>query len=179
MKLALIRHAKPLIAPGICYGRLDIPVDPAAAGITAGIVLDPGLRGATRVWTSPALRCRQLADAIAETLAASLSVDARLQELDFGAWEGLAWDSVPRTELDRWAGSPMSFAPPGGESGSALIDRVRAFETTLRHELKDCAIVSHGGPLKVLAALLNCQPIDLLAPAQPMGTIIYVRVPAP
>ena len=32
-------------------------------------------------------------------------------------------------------------------------------------------MVSHGGPLKVLAALLRGQPVDLLAPTPAWGTV--------
>nr|WP_294510807.1 histidine phosphatase family protein [uncultured Rhodopila sp.] len=174
MKVALIRHPKPLIAPGICYGRLDIPVDPAAAGDIDAIATDSGLRGAEKVWTSPARRCRQLADAIAMALDAPLSIDARLQELDFGDWEGLSWEAVPRAELDRWAASPLTFTPPRGESGAALLARVRDFETVLRRDRQDCVVVSHGGPLKLLNALLNERAVDLLASTPPFGRINHV-----
>ncbi len=172
MRVALVRHPRPLIDPGICYGRLDIPVHPDAA-----IVAEPALAGAGFVWTSPARRCRVLAEVIARTLSVPMAVDGRLQELDFGAWEGRSWDDVPRDDLDRWAASPLAFAPPGGESGRALIARVRNFEAALRARRWDCVVVSHGGPLKVLAALLDNRPIDLVAAAQPMGAVRYYSCP--
>jgi alpha-ribazole phosphatase len=171
MRIVLIRHPRPLIAPGICYGQLDIPVHPEAAETIARIAADPGLKGATRVWSSPAYRCRVLADAIAEALAVPLTIDHRLLELDFGDWEGRPWDTVARADLDRWAAEPVTFAPPGGESGAALIARIRAFEVDLRHDRLDCVVVAHGGPLKALAALLTGKPVDLLAPALPVGGV--------
>ena len=58
MRIALIRHPAPLIEPGICYGRLDVGVDPTAEQPAAAIAAHADLRGATRVWTSPARRCR-------------------------------------------------------------------------------------------------------------------------
>jgi len=166
MRIALVRHPLPLIEPGICYGHLDIPVHPDAV-----IAVDPALAGANRVWTSPSRRCRVLAEVIATALSAPLTVDARLLELDFGQWEGRPWNDVPRMELDRWAESPATYAPPGGESGSALIARVRDFVATLHNNRQDCAVVSHGGPLKVLSALLDGRPVDLLAETQPIGSI--------
>jgi alpha-ribazole phosphatase len=162
-----------LIDPGICYGRLDIPLHPEAA--IGDIAAHPLLAGASRVWTSPAQRCRVLAEAIAAALSVPLIVDDRLQELNFGAWEGIAWDAVPRAELDRWADSVLTFAPPGGESGVALIERVRSFDAELRHVGEDCVVVSHGGPLKVLGALLSGRPVDLLAPAPALGSVEHVE----
>ena len=126
------------------------------------LVSEPGLHGARRVWTSPAVRCRGLAEAIARSLSAPLSVDHRLWELDFGAWEGQAWATIDRADLDRWAASLLTFAPPGGESGAELIARIREFHVDLRRARQDCVVVSHGGPLKVLHALLVGGPIDLL-----------------
>jgi alpha-ribazole phosphatase len=166
MRIALIRHPRPLVAAGTCYGRLDVPLHPEAA-----IVAPPALAGIGRVWSSPARRCRTLADVIAAAVALPLIVDARLLELDFGQWEGRSWDDVPRADLDRWASSPLTFAPPRGESGSALIARVGDFHATLHADGQDCAVVSHGGPLKILSALLDGRPVDLLADAQPIGSL--------
>ena len=171
MRVVLIRHPRPLIGPGICYGRLDIPLHPSGEDDIARIAADPGLKGATRVWSSPARRCRALADAVADGLAVPLTVDHRLLELDFGDWEGRPWDAVARADLDRWAAEPITFAPPGGESGAALIARIWDFAEALRLDRLDCAVVSHGGPLKVLAALLTGEPVDLLAPAPPVGGV--------
>jgi alpha-ribazole phosphatase len=174
LKIALIRHLAPLIEPGICYGRLDVAVDPSADEQMRRVASDPGLRGARRVWTSPAIRCRSLADAIARALAVPLSVENRLMELNFGAWEGRAWETIGRTDLDRWGASLLTFAPPGGESGAELIARIRDFHADLRRRQEDCVVVSHGGPLKVLNALLLGKPIDLLAAAPAIGSVTCV-----
>ncbi len=174
MRVALIRHPAPSIEPGICYGRLDVGITPGGAERIGALAADPALRGAKRVWSSPARRCRGLAEAIATTLAAPLTIDPRLQELDFGDWEGRPWDAVARAELDRWAAGPLDFAPPGGETGAALIARVHGLHADLCQDWQDCVIVSHGGPLKVLAALLAERPVDLLAAAPPMGVASIV-----
>ena len=178
MRIALIRHPAPLIEPNICYGRLDVGVAPGADEQIGGIAANPDLRGATCVWSSPSRRCRGLAGAIALALGVPLTIDPRLQELDFGAWEGRSWDTIAHADLDRWAASPLTFAPPGGESGAALIARITAFHATLHQVRRDCAIVSHGGPLKVLAALLSGYSVDLLAAAPPLGSVSIVTFPA-
>jgi alpha-ribazole phosphatase len=167
MKVVLVRHPAPMIAPGLCYGRLDIE----ALADTSQIATDPALTGARVVWTSPAARCRGVAEAIAESLTVPLRLDDRLLELDFGAWEGQPWSAIGRDELDRWAADPVEFAPPGGESGAALIARVTNFRAVLD---QDCVVVAHGGPLKVLQALLRDQTIDLLAPPPGIGSVTAV-----
>ena len=102
-------------------------------------------------------------------------LDHRLLELDFGAWEGLPWDAVPRGALDDWAADVHGFAAPGGESGSALIARVTGFYADLGPG--NHVIVAHGGPLKVLAALARGHTVDLLAPAQPLGSVLVIPPP--
>jgi alpha-ribazole phosphatase len=170
MKLVLVRHPAPDIRPGLCYGRLDIPLHPTAAATVGRVAADLSRSGVARVRTSPARRCRVLAEAVGELCGVAPVADARLQELDFGAWEGLPWDEVPRAALDAWAASPMLFAPPGGEAGAALVERVRAVRDEIRLAREDCVVVSHGGPLKVLAALLRGERPDLLASPPPLGS---------
>jgi len=121
------------------------------------------------LWSSPTLRCRAVADAIAAAFDAPVHLDARLLELDFGAWEGLAWSDVPRADLDRWAACPVGFAAPGGETGASLIARVTEFYDDLKREPH--VIVSHGGPLRLLAALAVGRPVDLLAPPPALGSV--------
>jgi alpha-ribazole phosphatase len=177
MRIALVRHPAPLIEPGICYGRLDVAVASNAAEQIGAIVAAPDLHGAVGVRSSPSRRCRGLAGAIAVALGVKLTIDPGLQELDFGAWEGRPWDAIARADLDGWAASPLTFAPPGGETGAALIARVSAFHAGLRKARQDCVVVSHGGPLKVLAALLSGHEVDLLAPPPPLGSITIVTSP--
>jgi len=170
-----VRHPAPLIEPGICYGRLDMPLHPDAD--IDGLAQGPLLAGSMQIWTSPARRCREVAERVADALSIPLIADARLLELDFGEWEEKAWDDIPRDDLDRWAADPLSFRAPGGESGAELVARVADFNFGLT---QDCIVVSHGGPLRVLSALLRGEPVDLLSPPQALGTAISLtKAPAP
>lgn len=160
--LFLIRHPRPLIEPGICYGQLDVPAENPAAtakGLRAG--LWPALPPAVSLWSSPLRRCRELAENLAESLAekrvdtapgwpASLRIDARLMEMNFGAWEGRPWDSIPRGELDAWAADIDGYAPPGGESPAMLRRRALAFVADLPAGTH--LVVTHAGIIRVLQA---------------------------
>jgi alpha-ribazole phosphatase len=129
------------------------------------------------VWSSPAVRCRVVAERVASTAQVPLRIDSRLHELNFGDWEGLGWDEVPRNALDRWVADPLGFAPPGGEAGQDLLARVSAVHAVIAGGREDCAIVAHGGPLKLLAALVRGLPPDLLKPAPALGSIDVVPQP--
>jgi alpha-ribazole phosphatase len=170
VKIALVRHPSVSVAPGLCYGRRDLCLD--ADGLGAIPRMAASLRAFPTIWTSPARRCREVADAIGP----APRLDERLLELDFGDWEGMAWNDVPRDMLDCWAAEPRHFAPPGGETGAALLARVRSFHRTINDEGRDCAVIAHGGPLKLLGALLRGQQPDLLAAAPLIGSIEILSI---
>jgi alpha-ribazole phosphatase len=174
VKIALLRHTAVEILPGTCYGRLDLPLAATAEGDIAEVVARLADFGRAALWCSPAARCRRLAAAIAPLAGAVPVFDDRLLELHLGSWEGRAWDEVPRAELDRWAADPLGFAAPEGESGSALVARVTAAFAAITAAPGDHIIITHGGPLRVLAALARGLPVDLLAPAPALGSVDIV-----
>jgi len=152
----LIRHTRPDITPGICYGRSELPLA-ASADEEIRAVLDR-LPQVDAVFTSPAARCRRLASTVAAARGASCIDDARLLELDFGRWEGRAWDDISRDEIDRWGADLWNVAPGDGESLSQLWARVAEFCADRRlaeiHEqTRHVVVVAHQGPLRVLHCL--------------------------
>jgi probable phosphoglycerate mutase len=84
--------------------------------------------------------------------------DARLAELSFGRWEGLAYPQIQATEQDALAArerDKWGFRPPGGESYADLLERVRAWHATAR---RDSIVVAHGGTARALVALYGIAP---------------------
>lgn len=148
MILHLIRHPPPSIAPGICYGRLDVSAEIPAAAIAA---LRAQLPSGLPVYSSPLRRCLDLA----HRLHPAPVVDARLAEMDFGAWEGRSWDAIPRAELDAWAADIAGYAPPGGESPLQLQARVLDFVAGL--SVPEAVLVTHAGVIRMLLAY--CQKL--------------------
>lgn len=143
MILHLVRHPKPVIEPGICYGRLDVaPENADAVAVRLIAELPLGLP----VWSSPLRRCRELA----ALLHPAPSLDERLVEMSFGRWEGRNWDDVPRPELDAWAADVAGYAPPGGESPLMLQQRALDFVAGL--EVPEAVVVTHAGVIRVLLA---------------------------
>ena len=154
MQLYLIRHPAPDVAPGICYGRTDLPLAEDVAAVAARI--RPQLPPHVEVFTSPLQRCRHLAN----VLHASPRSDPRLQEMNFGDWEMRAWNVVQREALDGWAADPLGFAPPAGESVAQLRERVLAFVAEARRDgLQHAALVTHAGVMKVLVGHARKLPV--------------------
>lgn len=126
----LQRHAQPLVAPGVCYGRTNLAADAkataaAAQALTAAWRAEAGAPVA--LWHSPLQRCEQLAIAT-QALDSDfiLKTDPRLAEMDFGDWEGTRWDDLPRSALDAWTTDFWNYAPGGGESLAQMMARVAA-----------------------------------------------------
>lgn len=145
MQVFLIRHPRPLIEPGLCYGRLDVDCeDPLPIAKRLRVCIPAG----TPIIASPLRRARRLAEA----LNPEARIDERLSEIDFGEWEGQPWDVIDRALLDRWAADVLNFVPPGGESVARLQERVIDFAATLSDtfEAPRVAIVSHAGVMRAL-----------------------------
>ncbi|MBV9653915.1 MAG: histidine phosphatase family protein [Acetobacteraceae bacterium] len=176
MRVVLIRHLAPLIAPGVCYGRLDIPATALTAAGLEAIWREVGDVRTPLLVTSPARRCLALAVALGDALGAVPQHDDRLLELDFGDWEGRRWADLDRSALDLWAREPGAFVPPGGEPVAALVTRVASLVADLRALGSDAVLVSHGGPLRVLEPMLRGEAVDLLKPAPAFGKVIAIDV---
>jgi alpha-ribazole phosphatase len=177
--MIFLRHPAAAVAPGICYGRLDLAPGPGAeAEIARALALLPL---ATALCTGPARRCRALADRIAARDRVPAVVDDRLQELDFGRWEGRGWGAIERTESDSWAADPWRVAPPGGETFAALLARVAA---ALAEIAPGTVIVTHAGVVRAARMILagesfeavfaapvpHCTPIPLPDPGSGVST---------
>lgn len=156
MKLWLIRHAQPLVEAGVCYGRLDLAADAQATRVCAQALaqaLPPGMA----VVTSPLQRCEQLAHVLLGLRPdLTLKPDARLQEMDFGAWEGQRWDALGRPALDDWTADFAGHRPGGGESVQQLMQRVAAAWDEARGEsaaASDTAWITHAGVIRAATLL--------------------------
>ena len=168
MILHLIRHPKPTIEPGICYGQLEIPAKIVNAEVER---LRAELPPALPVWSSPLQRCLRLA----EQLHPQPLIDDRLAEMNFGDWEGLAWNDIPRHELDAWAADVAGYAPPRGESPTALQQRALAFVAEL--DVPEAVIVTHAGVIRMLLAhWQGTPPDDWGSLGVPFGGLIRVRL---
>lgn len=148
--MILLRHTQPDVAPGTCYGRTDLGVS-ATFDVEAARIISE-LPVFDLLISSPARRCRALADAIARHRDLQVQVDDRVQEMNFGSWEGMPWSKIPRDEIDAWADSFMHARPHGGESVSMLHQRTRDALAHYRRLNLRTVIVTHAGFIKAALA---------------------------
>lgn len=173
MRLILVRHPKPLVDPGICYGSTDLEVAPAQLERTLA-ELAPQLPAGLPVYASPLSRCAGLAARLSDTPI----FDARLVEMDFGSWEMRAWDDIPRADIDAWAADLPNHRPGGAENVLEMATRIAAFHADLQRQLGDdgeAIIVCHAGAMRLLSAChAGLAPLEMaLQAAQAPHHIAY------
>ena len=173
--LYLIRHTQPDIAPGICYGQLDMDVSTGFEEQAANVV--NWLSPLDLIITSPLLRTRKLADFLARTSDCTLTSDSRLMEIHFGKWEGRAWNQIERCEIDAWVADIMGYATLGGESAHQVVLRVKDFLSDLTQlPQKNIALIAHGGTIRAILAHLADIPLtDTLNWQIDYGAVITVQ----
>lgn len=167
MKLWLVRHARPLVEAGVCYGASDMPAD-AAHTRDCAAQLAPLLPPGLQLWTSPLQRCSALAEALqARRPDLRLRADARLAELDFGCWEGVRWDDIPRAAFEAWTSDFGAARFGGRESVNELLRRVAAARADAQALGQDAVWVTHAGVLRAMALLEQGHTTLNMAPQWP------------
>lgn len=157
MTLYLVRHAQPLVEPGVCYGALDLPADALATRLAAQALAETLPMGA-RLLSSPLQRCAQLATELCRCRPDLqwCGADARLAEMDFGCFEGQRWADIPRPAYDAWTADFWQHRFGGKESVAEVMARVSA----LWHAASACedpaaaqVWVTHAGVIRAASLL--------------------------
>jgi alpha-ribazole phosphatase len=160
MEIYLIRHTPTTAEQGICYGQTDLELkEPFQAQFNNINALLP--EEALFVYASPLTRCRQLALYLAGEQ--KITLDDRLQEINFGLWENIPWSSIKSDELDHWMNDFVNVGAPEGESFLILYERVVDFinELLSHHAEKDkVMIVSHAGVIRCFLSYLLATPLS-------------------
>ena len=165
------------VARGICYGRTDVGLA-STFPQEASQVADK-LKGKSfdRVYTSPLSRCRRLASYCGYEDA---TVDPRLAEMNFGAWEMQNFNAIKDPRLQEWFEDYMNVAPTGGESAMQQRSRFIDFIESLREELpssSNVALFTHGGILVHALNILTGQDYDsLFRSIPPFGSVIELSL---
>ncbi|OBQ75349.1 histidine phosphatase family protein [Mesorhizobium erdmanii] len=123
---------------------LDEPLDPRS--LTLAKAMRGMLRRADRVWTAPALRARQTAEA----LALDGSVDPLLADQDHGSWAGKGFDDVQAQQpegIAAWLTDPHA-APHGGESLADVAHRSSDFMDRLVAERGHTIALTHASVIR-------------------------------
>jgi alpha-ribazole phosphatase len=154
----LIRHGEPAEETRHrCYGSLDLGLSETGRTQMAQVAECLKSESMAAVYTSPRSRALEGARLLGAVLSCSIEIVQDLREIDFGDFEGLAYDEIAARYPDlyrQWMETPSEIQFPNGESFAAMRVRVLcAFDAIQRRrEGQTVAIVSHGGVNRILLA---------------------------
>jgi alpha-ribazole phosphatase len=178
MQLFLVRHPAPLAATGLCYGQLEVEVEPLTAVRAAESVrqqIPSAVLESSTVYSSPSFRCLDLAQGLAAPHAPR--IDGDLLEMSFGTWQGRRWDDIPREEIDAWAADLWNHRPGGGESAQMVAARWERWLTRIRQDSPRCCIVvTHAGVIRVALAHGEASEATGLNTPVAFGSVHLLRV---
>ncbi|MFD9305231.1 bifunctional RNase H/acid phosphatase [Streptomyces sp. NPDC060048] len=167
----LLRHGETALTPQKRFsgsGGSDPELSPAGRRQAAAVAESLAARGTVQtVISSPLLRCRETAQAVADRLGLTVTVEEGLREVDFGAWEGMTFGEVRERypdDLQAWLDSPKAAPTGGGESFASATRRVAATRDRLlaAHAGRTVLLVSHVTPVKILVRLALGAPPEAL-----------------
>jgi alpha-ribazole phosphatase len=153
--LTVWRHPKPRDVAGRCIGHTDVSVDPRKIKRLAHrmhrVARQQGLPRV--VWTSALQRCFLVGRCL-KRWGWRHQVDARLSEMNFGAWDGLAWNEIGVEAVDAWCADFAAHAPGGGESVTQVLSRCAEVLSEFSAVQKPVSVVGHAGWISALKWLL-------------------------
>lgn len=156
MKVYFVRHTKPQIEAGICYGQTDLPLCPLHFEAQYQALRNWLPTNFSQVFTSPLQRCWVLAEKFTHQPIA----DTNLMELHFGEWEMRAWQDIPHSQMQTWMEDFVRNAPPNGETYQALAERVGAFLQKLSQvEGENILVCTHAGVMRAVFAWVLDLPL--------------------
>lgn len=162
--LLLARHGEVKgIDPPTFRGRLDLHL--TESGIRQAHALAKAIarvRGVQALFSSPARRCVDTAAFIGKTLDCPVQTLSALQDIDFGAWQGLSYEEV-RTrwpqQWQRWRNAPQLASIPQAETLQEALARVSG-------AMRELLATHHGQTIMVVAhdsinRILLCHLLDI------------------
>ena len=150
-QLAIWRHARlpTALIQGRCIGRLDLPVDRRKSKRLAHRMRRWARqhRWPCRVVTSPLKRSRQVGEILSQW-GWQHTIDLRLNEMDFGHWEGQLWQKIGATAVQLWCEHFAQHRPGGSnaENVQELLQRCKIF----CEDWRDVCVVTHAGWIHAL-----------------------------
>ncbi|MGW1777171.1 bifunctional RNase H/acid phosphatase [Streptomyces sp. NPDC002104] len=167
----LLRHGETALTPQKRFsgsGGSDPELSEAGRRQAAAVAEALAARGTIEtVISSPLRRCRETAQAVADRLGLTVTVEEGLREVDFGAWEGLTFAEARERhpeDLQAWLDSPKAAPTGGGESFASATRRISATRDRLlaEHAGRTVLLVSHVTPVKILVRLALGAPPEAL-----------------
>ncbi|MEF9933996.1 MAG: histidine phosphatase family protein [Clostridium sp.] len=121
-----------------------------------------------KIYTSPLNRALETTDIIIKECGINITpkVDERISEIDFGLWDGIAYNKVMEgyeSEYKEFLRDYKSFTFPGGESFENFYNRCAEFidEITSTKTDETIFVIAHGGVIRVFLLYLLSMNKDM------------------
>jgi broad specificity phosphatase PhoE len=140
---------------GRFQGQQAIPLDDTGRAQAQELAERALAYGFKALWSSPLLRARETADAVAARIGLEPIEDARLMETDAGEWTDRSFAEVIAVEPERFAAfaaADQAFAFPGGESFAEQEERVAAALEDIEAGPLPAIVVCHGMVIRAALA---------------------------
>lgn len=151
---ALLRHASTeWNEQGRLQGLTDTTLSPAGEADARSRRLPSPADGWKRL-SSPLQRARRTAELLQPI--AAVSVEQRLREMSFGAWEGRTLADLRATggaAFIEAENKGLDFLPPGGESPRAVMARIAGWAREIAAAGEPVVAVSHKAAIRAVLAL--------------------------
>ncbi|HEY1550971.1 MAG TPA: histidine phosphatase family protein [Kofleriaceae bacterium] len=167
-ELVLVRHAQThLNVEQRLRGRADPPLSEIGREQAASVAAAFDLVSPSVIITSPRRRAVETATMIAHRQGVAVETDARLDDIDYGKWTGMA---VPELRaqwpvlFDRYLHCPNEVSFPNGES--VLDAQARAWELirdlASTERLERIALVTHDAIIKLIVCRVLGAPLSAI-----------------
>jgi len=133
------------------------------------------------VVSSPMRRCSAFAEALSQRHDLPVTVEDRLKEIGFGAWEGRTAAEIRQDnngEYENFYRDPVNARPQGAEPLDEFMHRVtEAYNGVVNlHSGKHCLIVTHAGVIRaVITAMLQGKPAAMYRIRVDNGALSRIR----
>ena len=159
LDLWLVRHGETdWNRAGLLQGSSDIPLNELGRRQAATLRERLARRGFDRVVSSDLARAAETARIALPGVEPEL--DARVQEIGFGEFEGRAWRELPPEDASTafaWLTGPYHLRPPGGESADDVRERLGEWLAELPSEGRVIAF-AHGATIGALVQRFTGRP---------------------
>ncbi|MCA9831313.1 MAG: histidine phosphatase family protein [Dehalococcoidia bacterium] len=167
MILHLVRHGQTAHnRDGLGLGRADVPLTELGVRQAEAVAARFAANPLGRVYSSPLVRCRAVAEAIVGASGSELEVRDELLELDAGDTEGISFPAMRERYADflsAWGGVDGHLASmPGGESIADVDARLEPLLQELRgRPYESAVVVAHNFVIRL--AIVRLMGLDVPA----------------
>lgn len=163
-------------------GESDIPLNARGEAMARALADYYARERWAAIYSSPLRRALETAKPLAERVRIAVRVEAALHEIRYGLWDGTletaAEERYP-SAFAAWRADPGRNAPPGGETGLAILARALPAIDAIRqrHGSGKVMVVSHKATIRVLICALLGLDVGLFRTriAQPVSAVNIFR----